>query len=341
MTNFPDVNNTEEALKFLSSAEGVSSTENLFCDIIKPYLDSVCDNTDIDKNGNITGFIKADTPDAKTLMFEAHMDRIGLMITDIRENGCLLFTNIGGVDERILPYAEVTVCGKEKLTGIIYPYKYDDEKLDIKSFQIDTGHKKEDIEKLVSIGDVVLLSSDFVKLCGKTVSGAAFDNRAGIASVLQAISNIDRSKLKYNICVMFSVEEEVGLHGAFTSDYEPDAVIVIDVTHGETRDTKGEVGVFPLGCGAVICRGPSLDYDYTNQLISLCKDNDIPYDIEIATGSSGTTAWAFQTQSCGIPSILVSIPLKYMHTNLETLDLDDIESVSRLLSISAEGGLKL
>lgn len=330
MDLFPDIKDTEKALKYLSSAYGISSDEKAFSDIIKPLLDKICDETRLDENGNLLGFIKGKSD--KTLMIDAHMDRIGLMVKDVTEDGKIFFTNVGGVDERILPYAEVIVCGKEEVTGFIQPegdtYKIDD-------LYIRTERK--DIKNLVSTGDKVILSSEYVKLCGNIVSGAAFDNRAGVLSVLKAISLLENNE--HNIVILFSVQEELGLHGAYKDDIKPDACIVVDVTHGETKDTKGQTGVFPLGSGAVICRGPSLDFNLSSQLIALCIDNNIPYDIETASGSSGTTAWAFQTKD--IPSALISIPLKYMHTNLETLDISDVDAVSHILKIIAEGGLKL
>ncbi len=335
MMNFPDINNTEKTLEYLSSAYGISSDEQVFSNVLKPVLDRLCDSTSIDKNGNLTGYINGSSN--KTIMFEAHMDRIGLTVTNICDDGTLSFTNLGGVDERILPYAEVIVCGKDMIDGFIQPLN-DKKSFKIEDFCIRTERK--DVKELVSVGDKVVLSTEFVKLCGTVVSGAAFDNRAGILAILKAISGIKNNKYnKYNIVVLFSTQEELGLHGAYKYESKPDACVVIDVTHGETRDTKGETGVFPLGAGAVICKGPSLDFNLANQLVSICKDNNIPYDIETATGSSGTTAWVFQTKD--IPSMLVSIPLKYMHTNLETLDLSDIESVSKLLNIIAEGGIKV
>ncbi len=332
MMNFPDLNDTEKALEYLSSAYGISSDEKTFSDILKPVLNELCDSTSIDKNGNLTGYIKGSSD--KTIMFEAHMDRIGLVVTKVNDDGTLLFTNIGGVDERILPYAEVIICGKEEINGFVQPLS-DESPLKIEDFCIRT--ERFDIKNLVSVGDKVVIASEFVKLCGDVVSGAAFDNRAGVLSILKAISALGNKE--YNIVLLFTTEEELGLHGAYKDDVTPDACVVIDVTHGETRDTKGETGVFPLGAGAVICKGPSLDFNLSNQLVSICRNNNIPYDIETATGSSGTTAWAFQTKD--VPSMLISIPLKYMHTNLETLELSDIEAVSKLLKIIAEGGIKL
>ena len=169
------------------------------------------------------------------------------------------------------------------------------------------------------------------------------DNRAGIAAVLDCVERIKDKKIPYGIKLLFSVGEELGLQGGY-SGTEPemaDGAIVIDVTHGATPDAKDEVGVFPLGCGAVICRGPNLHYSYTKQLIALAQEKQIPYEIEVAAGHSGTTAWAIQTVGTGIPTMLVSIPLRYMHSNLETLALKDVQAVSDLLYEALMGGIAL
>lgn len=345
--------NTIDLLKELSEIDGISSDEKNIADRLKAYLNNVCNKVESDSHGNLIGYItnKSDSK-AKTIIFEAHMDRIGLMLTQICSDGSLKFTNIGGVDERILPFSEVVVLADERINGIIVPIynnehsKKDDKKIyKIENLKIETGFTEDELKKRVKIGDFILINSEYTQLYNNIVSGGAFDNRAGIVSVLKALSQIDRDKLKYNIVVLFSVQEELGLYGAYLAGKnicaDVAAAVIVDVTHGETNDTRGKTGVFPLGCGAVICRGPNLHYMYTKQLIDVAKKNNIPYEIEVASGSSGTNAWALQTSSDGIPSMLVSIPLRYMHTNVETLKIDDIDVIADLLTIVAEGGIVL
>ena len=169
------------------------------------------------------------------------------------------------------------------------------------------------------------------------------DNRAGIVAILCCLNTLIHKNPAHNIEVLFSTQEELGLHGAYTgiTPGSIDAAIAIDVTHGTTPDVKGQTGVFPLGSGAVICRGPNLHYEYTKQLISLAKEKNVSHEIEVASGGSGTTAWAIQTLGSGIPVMLVSIPLRYMHTNVETLEISDIKAVADLLCYAAMGGIEL
>lgn len=337
--------NTENLLKELTIIDGISSDEKNIADKLIPYLNSICDTVDKDTHGNLIGYINTKKDNAKTIIFEAHMDRIGLVVTKICADGRLNFTNIGGVDERILVLSEVTVLGKKHINGIIIPEDSNDtsNNYKIENLKIETGLTEEEVKTSVKVGDLILINSEYTKLCNNVVSGGGFDNRAGIVSILKAVNQIDRNNLKYNIIILFTVQEELGLYGAYLAgkNIDADAAIVVDVTHGETNDTKGFTGVFPLGCGAVICRGPNLHYTYTKQLIDASEKNNIPYRIEVASGSSGTNAWALQTSSNGIPSMLISIPLRYMHTNVETLKIDDINAIADLLTVAAEGGVDI
>lgn len=343
----PDTNNIEKLNKLiceLTQIKDVSSQEENIATALKDKLSSICDSVKIDRAGNVVGFINANCHNAKTIMLEAHMDRIGLMVSKIHEDGALSFVSIGGIDERILPYSEIEIIGRKIIEGIIF-VKDENKSTNpkIEDMRIDTGYSETEINKIVKIGDMALVKSNYNKLYGMQVSSSAMDNRAGVAAILNAISNIDRNNLKYNITVLFSVQEELGLHGAYigAESYKSNAVIVIDVTHGTTPDSKEEVGVFPLGCGAVICRGPNFDYKYTLNLIEVAKSKQIPFKIEVASGPSGTDAWATQISGEGIPSMLVSMPLKYMHTNVETLDLIDVDAVSALVLAAIEGGALL
>ena len=329
------------------SVQGISTAENDIAAYLVEKLKELNIESIIDSAGNVFGQIKSKNVHAKTILLEAHMDQIGLMVSGIDDWGYIKFVNLGGVDERILCGMEVELLSKKSLFGVIGSYIKKDNKTDQKvnpkteELRIDIGFSKEAAEKLVKIGDKILLKGDYVELLNSYASGCAMDNRAGIMSVLKCLEKININDIPYNINVLFSTQEELGLHGAILGIKKADAAIVIDVTHGTTPDTKEETGVFPLGSGAVICRGPNLHYDYSKQLIKLAKEKSIPYEIEVASGPSETTAWAIQTAEQGIPVMLVSIPLKYMHTNVETLDINDINMVSDLLLAAVSGGLNI
>lgn len=328
----------------LTALNGVSGNECEIAAYLKNILTPLCDKAEIDKNGNVIAQINSVEKNAKTIMLEAHLDRIGLMVSKICDNGMIKFVSIGGIDARILPGDRVSILGKETVLGIIDAEENDDKKsVKTDKMFIDTGFSLAELKDKIKVGDMIVINSKFVKLLNDRVSSAAMDNRAGIAAILDAITSIKKEKLKYNIAVLFSVQEELGLHGAFTGTeaIKPDIAVVVDVTHGSTYDTKDMSGVFPLGCGTVICRGPNFDYNYTKQLIKICDETHIPYKIEVASGPSGTSAWATQISGGGIPSMLVSIPLRYMHTNVETLDIRDVDATSKLMKYVLEEGFEL
>lgn len=342
--NLVEISEIKYSLSELTSLIGISSEESDISKYLSGILAEVCDEVVVDNSYNVIGKIYSDKECAKTILLEAHMDRVGLMISDIDEDGYLKFINVGGMDERVLMYAEVVVCGKQSFDGIIFHKKSDNYKNPkIEDLLIDTGFSAEYVKENISVGDFVYVKSDLSSLCGSVVSGAAMDNRAGIECILNAINKIDRTKLKYNVDILFASQEELGLHGAYTGvrSSDADAAIIIDVTHGTTPDTKDVTGVFKLGSGAVICRGPNFHYSYTNQLIDLAEKLSFPYEVEVASGPSGTDAWAIQINGNGVPSMLISIPLRYMHTNVETLDLRDVATISKLIVAVLEGGIEV
>ncbi len=334
-----------EFLKELTNYEGISGNEGQITKQLKTLLDNFCIKAEINKTGSVTAFLGEPDSRKKTILIEAHMDRIGLVVSEITDDGFLKFMALGGVDERTLPASEVYVLGKERLFGVIgalpphlKPSGEKDSGIKIENMLIDTGYSRDELKEKVSVGDPVILKSKFTELLHGKVSTGAIDNRAGISAVLQVLKYLEGKNLEYNIKVAFSVGEELGLLGARTLDLSgTDLAIVVDVTHGQTPDAKTE-GTFPLGSGAVISRGPNLDYDITNRLISFAQKQDISYSVEVSAGNTGTNAWVIQTLEQGIKCVLISIPLRYMHTSVETVDTADIKSAAQLIAKFIEGG---
>lgn len=335
-----------EILETLGSANGISGFEEDIKETAKGLLAPICDEVYESRMGSVIGVIKSGKENAKRLMIEAHLDRIGLMVSGIDKNGFVKFTAIGGVDPRILMGSEVYILGKEKvygITGALPPHlksKEDKDKMTkISEMLIDTGMSAEELKGKISVGDAIIFKSEAKKLLNTEYSAVAMDNRGGMAAVLYGASEIENSP--YDIYIVFCTEEELGLHGAYTAAAEiaPDLCVVVDVTHGMTPETKEETGVFKTGSGTIICRGPNFDYVLAKDLVNLAKENNIKYDIEVVSGNSGTNAWAIQTAGEGIKILLLSIPLKYMHTFVETLDLSDIEETGKLIKLIGEGGL--
>lgn len=346
-------------LNDLTSLFGVSGNEECVNEYLKSICSSFSDEFFSDNHGNLYVCINSKEKNAKTVLIDAHTDRIGLVVSEVKENGDIKFKTAGGIDSRILPYAKA-VFDAENISGIILPDSGSDScsalnetvnsdtkenkktVLSSDDMHIYTGYTKEELKDKIFAGTRCIIQSDLKKLCGDKVCGGAMDNRAGIAAVIESAKKLDKDKLKYNVVLLFSTEEELGLHGAYAAkNTVPDIALVVDVTHGKTSDSEDQTGVFELGSGGIICRGPNLDNKLSLSLVKTAKDKNIPYDIEVASSHSGTNAWAYQIKNDGILTGMISIPLKYMHTNVEMLSLKDINSTSDLICAALEGGLEV
>lgn len=331
----------------LCEKRGISGNESDIAEFSESILKNYCSETKIDKFNNVYGFIPSGKKNAKKLMIEAHLDRIGLMVKNIDENGFIEFSAVGGVDERTLPSAEVVILGKKEVFGVIGakpPHlrsAEDSGAAKISDMLIDAGMDKKSAEELIAVGDFILLKSETVRLLNNRVSGAALDNRCGMAAVIDFLKRYKSLKEKvFDVYAVFTYGEESGLLGAHRAAREvmPDYAIAVDVTFGKTGDLKDFHGAFELGAGAVILRGGDVSYSNTLALINCAEKNDIPYEIEVQGESSGTDASAILNGSGAVANMIISIPLKYMHQTVETVCLDDVEAVGRLIFEAAKGG---
>lgn len=328
----------------LSNAGGISGFEYTVTPVIEKLLSKYCDEVNRDISGNVIGYINAPDKNAPTVMIEAHTDGIGLMVKDIDERGYVTFVTIGGVDPRILPAAEVIVCGKSELYGVIAaraPHLMGEEERNsaakIEDMAIDVGLTHDEVAEIVTPGDMIYFKTEAVKLLDKKLSGKYLDDRAGVISLIMALEELKGKKLPFNLAVVCAVQEEVGLRGAVTGVYGTDSVcaIVVDVCHGTTPDS-GSATTFKLGTGTVITCGPNIDRRMFDIAKSAVEENKIKYSVEAESGHTGTDAWVVQTSRLGVATLLLSIPLRYMHTTVETLSMKDVESTAKLIACTLE-----
>lgn len=323
--------NTEQILKSLCAKGGISgnekSVQDIFADLAKPF----CGEFSKDALGNI--WSEKSNSSGKTVLLEAHADRIGLVVSGITDEGFLLFAEIGGFDEKIMPSTMVTVYGREPIHGVIGsvpPHLKKEQKLSVDDLCIDVGLSKEQAEKAVSIGDFIEFDTEYTPLLGKFAAASAFDDRAGLAVIIKTLELLQNDNV--NVVALASTQEEVGCRGAKTAAYNinPDVYICIDVCHGKTPDA--DKNVFDMGEGPVVTVGPNVQPFVSKKLISAAKECNIPYQIDVDSGNTGTNAWTVQIARCGIPTGLVSLPLRYMHTRYEVLSLNDVDYSAELLA---------
>ncbi len=330
-----------DTLKMLSDAGGISGFEYAVAPKVEALLKPYCDEVVSDPCGNVIGKIFCDKEDAPTVMIEAHMDGIGLMVKNITDRGFITFVPIGGIDPRILPASEVMVCGKETLFGVIGakpPHLQSAEDAEkapkISDMAIDVGLPKEAVEKLVSVGDMIYFKTEATTFsCNSGFSGKYLDDRAGIVSLLICLARLKGKKLPFHLAVLCAVQEEVGLRGAKMGAHSifPSVAMVVDVCHGNTPDS-GSVSVFKPGSGTVISVGPNIHPKLAALAKKVAEEKDIPFSIDADGGDTGTDAWAIQVAKTGVATMLLSIPLRYMHTTVEMLNLDDVTATGELLA---------
>lgn len=273
------------------------------------------------------------------LMIMAHADEVFLMITDFSSNGFLKFKS-NGIDPKALVSQEVIIHGKKTIEGIIGikpPHLMDDEErkksVNVNDLLIDTGYDNEELKSIVNIGDYVTLKRNFYELLNNNVTCKAIDDRAGIAAMYECAKEIANVKHDMEIYFVCSCQEEVGHRGAKIASYNinPDIGIAIDVTFdsGNLGDKDREN---TLGNGPVICIGPNIHVKVREAIMKIADEYNIPYGVEVEPGSTGTDAWDIQITGQGIPTLLISIPIKYMHTSVEMVNIEDIKNTGRLLA---------
>ncbi len=283
--------------------------------------------------------------DGPLLAVVGHIDEIGLVVTHIDEKGFIYFAPIGGWDPQILVGQRVEIRSKDGLVpGVvgrkpIHLLEPEQRKkvVEIKGLHIDIGASdRDEAAGLVRIGDPAVIAAEPVTMLGSRLASRSMDNRLGAYVALESLRRAQEGGgLSASFAAVAAVQEEIGLFGARTSVFEvkPDLAIAVDVTHG--TDAPGvdekEVGTHPLGSGPVIGRGSTLSPKVFELLVEAAEGAGIEYSIGASGRGTSTDADAIQISRSGIPTGLVSIPLRYMHSPVELVDLDDVEAAIELL----------
>ena len=282
---------------------------------------------------------------APTLMFAGHMDELGLIITYVNKDGFLYFDTIGGHDKTIISGRRViiqTENGPVKgVTGkraIHLMAEADRKKVpETHEIWIDIGAKsKDDALKRVSIGDVATYDHEFEFIHGSVGTARAFDNKVGAYVVGEALVRLakEKAKLGAKLVSVATTQEEIGVRGATTSAFavDPHVALAVDVGHATDHPDcdNRKYGETKLGGGPIICRGPNINPKVYARLLECAKKAKIPFQLEADPRPTGTDARAIQMARGGVACGLVSIPLRYMHTPSEVVDLQDVENCVQL-----------
>ncbi len=320
-----------------------SSGQRLWVDYIKPFVDTHY----VDPYGTAVGIINPEAP--FKVVIEAHCDEISWFVNYINPEGLIYVKRNGGVDHQIAPSMRVLIHGKKGAVKAVFGWPAIHTRLSnaenkepqakVDNLFLDCGARsKKEVEELgIHVGSVITYQDGFDELANGYFIGRAMDNRIGgfmIAEVARLLK-ANKKKLPFGLYVVNAVQEEIGLRGAemIARRIKPNIAIITDVTHDTQTPMISKIieGDVACGKGPSPCFGPAVH----NKLLQLVQDvaekSNIPLQMRTVSRSTGTDTDSFAYANDGCPSVLISIPLRYMHTTVEMLHKDDIDSTVQLM----------
>lgn len=328
--------------KYLNNASPTgfeSSGQEIWLEYVKPYLDDYISDT----YGTVVAVTNPDHP--YKVVIEAHADEISWFVNYINDKGYIYVVRNGGSDHQIAPSKRVNIHTKKGVVKGVFGWpaihvrKEKEESPSLKNIFIDVGaSSKEEVEEMgIHVGSVITFDDELMELNDQYFVGRALDNRIGgfmIAEVLRRLHE-NKVKLPFGLYVVNAVQEEIGLRGAemISRKIAPNVAIVTDVTHDTNAPMYDKVKSGDISCG----KGPTLSYapavqnNLRDLIIDVANSKEIPFQRLASSRFTGTDTDAFAYSSDGVASALISLPLKYMHTTVETVHRDDVESVIKLI----------
>ena len=322
----------------LCSTLGVSGSEEPAVNTAKKYLDSLAE-VSVDRNGNLFAVLGNNNAE-KTILLDAHIDRIGLIVTGIDNNGFVKVDKCGGIDIRTLQDSSLVLQSNTELIGTVCcmpPHLSDgkeDTAVSIDKTYVDFGMSKAEIKKNVKIGDVLTFHAEPKMLLNNKICAPALDNRCSVASLIRCAELLSgEQSLEYKVVIMLSVQEETFGTGAKTGAFSlnADEAIAVDVSFASQPDVTGQYSKIELSKGPMICLSPILNRVMSDKLIEIAEKSEIPYQLEPVSGATGTNADNIAVTKSGIKTSVISIPQRYMHTPNEVISLDDVENTAKLI----------
>jgi putative aminopeptidase FrvX len=344
---------TGRLVRELTEARGPSGYEGEIRSTVRRLLEPYAHELRVDAAGNLLALRRGEAPAGSAtaraagrpmLMIAAHMDEIALMVTQV-EKGFLRITQVGGFDPRVLVGQEVVIHGRQEINGVVVsipPHFTDaaerEKPFPLEKLFIDAGLPPAELESAVRVGDLVTLRARWTQLASGYAACKAMDDRASLAALVLCFEDLARTRHAWDICAVATVQEEVTLAGAAGGAWgiEPAAAVVLDVTFGLQTGVSPAEGV-KLDGGPGIGLGPNFHPAIVDRLVATAKSREIPHQVEAIAGNSGTDAWAIQVSRSGVPCGLLEVPVRSMHTTVETVCLRDVERTARLLAAFVEG----
>ncbi len=332
------MNDTLTLLKELIQLPGLSGYEGPVEDRMRTEWEPLTDDIRVGRIGSLYATKRGSGKEPRqSVMLAAHMDAIGLMVSELAD-GFIRITAIGGIDARVLPGQSVIVHGRRDLPGIVVqppqhalPENLLRKPIPLNHLLVDLGLPN--IAHLVRPGDLISFAQLPIELGDDVLAGHSLDNRASLVAITECLKELGRRDHEWDVLAVATVQEEEAYAGAYAAGFElkPSVAIAVDVTFGRGPGLP-EHRTFPLGKGPTNGWGPNIHPGIYSALREAAKQVEIPLAREVIPARGGTDAFALQIAGEGIPTGLVSIPLKYMHTPVEIVSLKDIRRAGRLLA---------
>ena len=327
---------TEDFLRGVTAVRGLSGDEGPVAAYAAEAFRPWCDEVRVDAMNNVIAHKKGPGP---RVVFCAHLDEIGLMVVSIEGDGSLRLGSVGGVDPRILPGQRVTVYGKEALPGVIgakAPHLLSEEerKKNYKreDLYVDVGFPPEKVKALVQVGDQVQLEHRYTELQNGRAAVKTCDDRACVAIMLRAAELLKGMRHEADLYFVASSQEEVGSRGAMTAAYalDPDYAVALDVCHADTPGApQGRTHKLDA---LVASMGPYIHPVLRGKLADTAKEHNVKLQTAVVPRTTSTDADELGAARGGVPTVLLELPLKYMHTTVELLDRNTLKEGGRLLA---------
>ncbi|MEM8679514.1 MAG: M42 family metallopeptidase [Planctomycetota bacterium] len=333
-------------LKRMLETPSPSGYEQRIQSVVREYAGSFADRMETDVHGNVLAVCNPDAP--LRVMLAGHCDQIGMLVSQIDEQGFLYAQTIGGWDPQQLVGQRMSVWTNQGEVPAIISRKPihlldQDERKQVVKLQdlwLDIGAKsKEEAAELVRVGDCITLKLGYQELRNDLANSPGMDNKTGVWIVMEALRRARESGLKCALYAVSTVQEEIGLRGAKTSAFgiDPHVGVAVDVTHATDCPTidKRQNGEINLGGGPVVYRGPNMSPVVTERLIQVADQSEIPFQLSAIGRATPNDANSLQVTRSGVATGLISIPNRYMHSAVETISLKDIDDAASLIAAFA------
>ncbi len=325
---------TKQLLKTLCLMDGIAGDEETIVEELRPILSELGEVT----TSPVSSVICDMGGEGPLVMLTAHLDKIGMVVTRVEENGFLKVGGVGGIDSRCLASMRVVVQaeGGEYLgvIGSVPPHlkSLGDKPLTVNTAYVDVGMSGEEAKAKIKLGDRVIMQNTYRELLNDQISASGMDDRAGCAAVIKA-GELLKDYKKAHVVLVLSAMEEVGGVGAMTSTFslKPDYAVAVDVTFGLTPDARPDKCV-AMGKGPAVGFAPRLNRGMSKKMVDLAKEKEIPHQVEVMGGRTGTDADGIAVTAGGVKTALLSVPSLFMHSPIEVVEVCDVDNTAKLMA---------